>query len=129
MNEWGKGKEGGVLAVVGDEGGEVLCNVCDFTDARPTTSSSLRFLYVPRPPPPLRQLPPPRVARLYYEADEMYLFEEFQTERLPGSRHVAVRSITSSAAHILPNTSLTPLDRYTMHDGTFVDPNCNTTQA
>ncbi|GAX73707.1 hypothetical protein CEUSTIGMA_g1160.t1 [Chlamydomonas eustigma] len=41
----------------------------------------------------LKQLPPPRMARLYYESEDMYLFEKFQTERDPGSRHVAVMSL------------------------------------
>ena len=63
-------------------------------------------VYLPFTLCPTRQLPPPRVARLYYEADEMYLFEEFQTERLPGSRHVAVRSITQWHMHFLTEFEL-----------------------
>lgn len=36
----------------------------------------------------LKQLPPPRVARVYYESEDMYLFDLFQSEREPGTRYV-----------------------------------------
>ena len=35
----------------------------------------------------LRKLPAPRVARLYYGGDDLYLFDEFQTSRRRGSRY------------------------------------------
>lgn len=42
----------------------------------------------------LKQLPPPRIARIYYEGDEnRFLFEEFQTEHDPRERTVAVSSL------------------------------------
>ena len=41
----------------------------------------------------LYQSSPHQVAREYYESSDKYLFEEFQTERLPGTRSVAVGSL------------------------------------
>ena len=42
----------------------------------------------------LKLLPPPRVARLYYEGeDNRFLFEEFQTEHDPRERSTAVSSL------------------------------------
>jgi ubiquinol oxidase len=34
----------------------------------------------------LAQLPPPRVARSYYKTGDLYLFDDFQVSRSPGSR-------------------------------------------
>lgn len=41
----------------------------------------------------LRELPPPRVAKQYYESADLYLFDEFQTSRPPGSRRVTVDNL------------------------------------
>lgn len=41
----------------------------------------------------LKQLPAPRIAKLYYGGSDMYLFDEFQTARPRGSRRVSVSTL------------------------------------
>ena len=41
----------------------------------------------------LKQLPAPRIAKLYYGGSDMYLFDEFQTARSRGSRRVSVNTL------------------------------------
>merc|ERR1712070_698807 len=41
----------------------------------------------------LKQLPPPKIARDYYEGTDMYLFDQFQTGRPNGSRRPRVQNM------------------------------------
>merc|ERR1712070_50123 len=41
----------------------------------------------------LSQLPPPRIARDYYEGPDLYMFDEFQTSRDAHSRRPSVRNL------------------------------------
>uniref|UniRef100_A0A7S4BI63 Ubiquinol oxidase n=1 Tax=Chrysotila carterae TaxID=13221 RepID=A0A7S4BI63_CHRCT len=41
----------------------------------------------------LKQIPPPTVAKAYYESDDLYFFDEFQTARPRGSRRPKISSL------------------------------------
>jgi len=73
----------------------------------------------------LRTLPAPRIARAYYENDDMYLFDEFQTARPRSSRRPRVRTLhdTFCAIRDDENEHVATMKECQMEDSAMADVN------
>jgi len=48
----------------------------------------------------LKQLPAPRVARLYYQSSDLYMFDEFQTSLPKGTRRPVINTLYDTFSNI-----------------------------